>query len=54
MQYLDQPPIAYTVDTEFTQEQLAALTPVMIMRYFNFETFGVPEPGGPQPQPTEA
>jgi hypothetical protein len=44
MSYLDQPAVAYTVDHEFTQEQLAALTPASIMQFFNFRAFGVPNP----------
>ena len=44
MQYLDQPEDAYTVDTGFTQVQLGALAPAMIMRHFNFRAFEVPEP----------
>ncbi|MHA7865855.1 hypothetical protein, partial [Flagellimonas marinaquae] len=44
MNYLDQPAVQYTNETEFMQNQLAALTPAHIMRYLNFRVFGVPNP----------
>lgn len=44
MNYMDQPGERYTKETEFTQAQLAAVTPEALCRYFNFRLFGVPDP----------
>lgn len=42
MSYLDG--VDYEDDTQFTLEQLGALTDTMVMRWFNFRTFGTPNP----------
>ena len=42
MSYLDDQ--IYDQDENFTEQQLGALTANDVMRWFNFETFGVPDP----------
>ena len=42
MSYLDNQ--EYDKNTNFTQEQLGKLTAADVMKWFNFETYDVPEP----------
>jgi hypothetical protein len=43
--------IAYQKDHEFSQEQLAALTPGIIERWMKQKAYGTPDPG-PDAEPT--
>ena len=42
MSYLDN--IEYENDAEFTEQQLGELTPEKLMKWFNHETFDIPDP----------
>ena len=44
MNYLHAPEPPYNMDTVFSMETLGALTAADVMRYFNFRTYGEPEP----------
>ena len=51
MNYRDNPEVAYTMQTLFTEEELLTITPEELGRWLNNKVYGMPDPG-PDDRPT--